>query len=109
MVRRPAGPRRWLAGRCVRFPGRNCHWNKSRTDDVAGSVRERSVSQESADGIDESLKRLGLDYVDIFYSDRPDPSTPLAETLHALDQIVRQGKALYIGLAIIPLHCCAKR
>ncbi len=50
-------------------------------------------------GLEESLKRLGLDYVDIFYSHRPDPSTPLEETLRALDQIVRQGKALYIGLS----------
>ncbi|MDQ6656430.1 MAG: aldo/keto reductase [Verrucomicrobiota bacterium] len=49
--------------------------------------------------IDQSLKRLGLDYVDIFYSHRPDASTPLEETLRALDQIVRQGKALYIGLS----------
>ncbi|MEP6810755.1 MAG: aldo/keto reductase [Chthoniobacterales bacterium] len=49
--------------------------------------------------IEQSLKRLGLDYVDIFYSHRPDPNTPLEETLRALDQIVRQGKALYIGLS----------
>jgi L-glyceraldehyde 3-phosphate reductase len=52
--------------------------------------------------IDQSLKRLGLDYVDIFYSHKPDPSTPLEETLRALDQIVRQGKALYIGLSNYP-------
>ncbi|MEO5721540.1 MAG: aldo/keto reductase [Chthoniobacterales bacterium] len=50
-------------------------------------------------GIDESLKRLGLDYVDVFYSHRPDPATPLEETMRTLDQIVRQGKALYIGLS----------
>lgn len=49
--------------------------------------------------IDQSLKRLGLDYVDIFYSHRHDPETPLEETLGALDQIVRDGKALYIGLS----------
>ena len=49
--------------------------------------------------LDQSLKRLGLDYVDIFYSHRPDPGTPLEETLRALNQIVRQGKALYIGLS----------
>jgi L-glyceraldehyde 3-phosphate reductase len=49
--------------------------------------------------IDQSLKRLGLDYVDIFYSHRPDPATPLQETLGALDQIVRQGKALYAGVS----------
>ncbi len=49
--------------------------------------------------IDQSLQRLGLDYVDIFYSHRPDPETPLEETMSALDHIVRSGKALYIGLS----------
>ena len=49
--------------------------------------------------IDQSLKRLGLDYVDIFYHHRPDPKTPLEETLFALDTIVRQGKALYVGIS----------
>ncbi|MBT2288657.1 L-glyceraldehyde 3-phosphate reductase [Paenibacillus albidus] len=49
--------------------------------------------------LDQSLKRLGLDYVDIFYSHRPDPETPLEETMQALDHIVRSGKALYIGLS----------
>ncbi|UBM60919.1 L-glyceraldehyde 3-phosphate reductase [Marinilongibacter aquaticus] len=46
-----------------------------------------------------SLKRMGLDYVDIFYSHRPDPNTPLEETMGALDQIVRSGKAIYAGLS----------
>lgn len=49
--------------------------------------------------LDQSLKRMGLDYVDIFYHHRPDPETPLEETMGALDQIVRQGKALYIGVS----------
>jgi L-glyceraldehyde 3-phosphate reductase len=49
--------------------------------------------------LDQSLKRLGVDYVDIFYSHRPDPNTPLEETLGALDLIVRQGKALYAGIS----------
>lgn len=49
--------------------------------------------------LDQSLKRLGLDYVDIFYSHRPDPQTPLEETMAALDLIVRQGKALYAGIS----------
>jgi len=49
--------------------------------------------------IDQSLKRMGLDYVDIFYHHRPDTSTPLEETMGALDQIVRSGKALYVGIS----------
>ena len=49
--------------------------------------------------LDQSLKRMGLDYVDIFYHHRPDPDTPLEETMSALDLIVRQGKALYVGLS----------
>jgi L-glyceraldehyde 3-phosphate reductase len=49
--------------------------------------------------LDASLQRLGLDYVDIFYSHRFDPHTPLQETMSALDQIVRQGKALYVGIS----------
>ncbi len=48
---------------------------------------------------DQSLKRMGLDYVDIFYSHRPDPNTPLEETMGALDSLVRHGKALYVGLS----------
>jgi L-glyceraldehyde 3-phosphate reductase len=49
--------------------------------------------------LDQSLKRMGLDYVDIFYSHRPDPDTPLEETMGALDLLVRQGKALYVGIS----------
>jgi len=49
--------------------------------------------------IDQSLKRMGLDYVDIFYSHRPDPHTPLEETMGALDFIVRSGRALYVGIS----------
>lgn len=49
--------------------------------------------------LDQSLKRMGLDYVDIFYSHRPDPDTPLEETMGALDHAVRSGKALYAGLS----------
>ncbi|MDA3880425.1 MAG: L-glyceraldehyde 3-phosphate reductase [Prolixibacteraceae bacterium] len=49
--------------------------------------------------LDQSLKRMGLDYVDIFYHHRPDPDTPIEETMAALDLIVRQGKALYIGIS----------
>ena len=52
--------------------------------------------------LDQSLKRMGLDYVDIFYHHRPDNETPLEETLGALDLIVRQGKALYVGVSNYP-------
>ncbi len=48
---------------------------------------------------DQSLRRMGLEYFDIFYSHRPDPNTPLEETLGALDTLVRQGKALYVGVS----------
>ena len=49
--------------------------------------------------LDQSLERMGLDYVDIFYHHRPDPNTPLEETIRALDGIVRSGKALYVGIS----------
>ena len=49
--------------------------------------------------LDQSLRRMGLDYVDIFYTHRPDPDTPLEETMGALDHIVRSGKALYVGIS----------
>lgn len=52
--------------------------------------------------LDQSLRRMGLEYVDIFYHHRPDPNTPLEETMTALDLIVRQGKALYAGISNYP-------
>ncbi|EKJ9784240.1 L-glyceraldehyde 3-phosphate reductase [Klebsiella aerogenes] len=52
--------------------------------------------------LNQSLKRMGLEYVDIFYHHRPDPETPLEETMRALDHLVRQGKALYVGLSNYP-------
>jgi L-glyceraldehyde 3-phosphate reductase len=52
--------------------------------------------------LDQSLQRMGLDYVDIFYHHRPDPETPLEETMLALDATVRQGKALYVGISNYP-------
>ena len=58
--------------------------------------------------LDQSLRRLGLDYVDIFYHHRPDPDTPLEETMVALDLIVRQGKALYAGISNYPAEEAAK-
>ena len=53
-------------------------------------------------GLDQSLRRMKLDYVDVFYHHRPDPDTPIEETVEALAQIVRSGKALYIGLSKYP-------
>ena len=58
--------------------------------------------------LDQSLKRMNLDYVDIFYHHRPDPETPLEETMGALDLIVRQGKALYAGISNYPAEEAAK-
>ncbi|WP_345331795.1 L-glyceraldehyde 3-phosphate reductase [Mucilaginibacter defluvii] len=58
--------------------------------------------------LDQSLKRMELDYVDIFYHHRPDPDTPLEETMQALDLIVRQGKALYAGISNYPADQAAE-
>lgn len=58
--------------------------------------------------LDQSLKRMGLDYVDIFYHHRPDPDTPLEETMEALAQIVNQGKALYVGVSQYPAELVKK-
>ena len=58
--------------------------------------------------LDQSLKRMGLDYVDIFYSHRPDPDTPLEETMMALDYAVRSGKALYAGISNYPAELTKK-
>ena len=59
-------------------------------------------------GLDASLKRMHLDYVDIFYHHRPDPETPLEETMGALDSIVRSGKALYVGVSNYPAERAAE-
>ena len=59
-------------------------------------------------GLDASLKRMHLDYVDIFYHHRPDPETPLEETMGALDSIVRSGKALYVGISNYPAERTAE-
>ena len=53
--------------------------------------------------LDQSLRRMGLDYVDIYYHHRPDPRTPVEETMAALDHLVRRGKALYVGLSNYPV------
>jgi len=58
--------------------------------------------------LDQSLKRMNIDYVDIFYSHRPDPDTPLEETMAALDQAVRNGKAIYAGISNYPADLAQK-
>ncbi len=65
----------------------------------AGPYGEWGSRKYLISSCDQSLKRMGLDYVDIFYSHRPDPNTPLEETMGALDSILRQGKALYVGIS----------
>ncbi len=65
----------------------------------AGPYGEWGSRKYLISSCDQSLKRMGLDYVDIFYSHRPDPRTPMEETMGALDSLVRQGKALYVGLS----------
>jgi L-glyceraldehyde 3-phosphate reductase len=64
-----------------------------------GPYGEWSSRKYLLSSLDQSLKRMGLDYVDIFYSHRFDPDTPLEETMGALDAAVRQGKALYVGIS----------
>ena len=65
----------------------------------AGPYGEWGSKKNLVASLDQSLKRLGVDYVDIFYHHRPDPDTPLDETLGALDAMVKQGKALYVGVS----------
>ncbi|MBK6963331.1 MAG: L-glyceraldehyde 3-phosphate reductase [Bacteroidales bacterium] len=64
-----------------------------------GPYGDRGSKKYLVASLDQSLKRMGLDYVDIFYHHRPDPETPLEETMMALDLLVRQGKALYAGIS----------
>ena len=64
-----------------------------------GPYGEWNSRKNLLSSLDQSLRRMGLDYVDIFYSHRPDPDTPLEETMGALDTAVRQGKALYAGIS----------
>jgi L-glyceraldehyde 3-phosphate reductase len=72
---------------------------KAGYDMWAGPYGEWGSRKYMLASLDQSLKRMGLDYVDIFYSHRPDPDTPLEETMGALDSAVRQGKALYVGIS----------
>lgn len=64
-----------------------------------GPYGEWGSRKQLISSLDQSLQRMGLDYVDIFYHHRPDPDTPLEETMGALDSIVKSGKALYVGLS----------
>jgi L-glyceraldehyde 3-phosphate reductase len=73
-----------------------------------GPYGEGASRKALVTSLEQSLKRLEMDYVDIFYSHRPDPNTPLEETLRALDYLVRQGKALYVGLSNYPAGLVAQ-
>ncbi len=68
----------------------------------AGPYGDGGSKKYLVSSLEQSLQRMGLDYVDIFYHHRPDANTPLEETMSALDLIVRQGKALYVGLSNYP-------
>jgi L-glyceraldehyde 3-phosphate reductase len=72
---------------------------KAGYDMWAGPYGEWGSRKYLLSSLDQSLKRMGLEYVDIFYSHRPDPDTPLEETMGALASAVRQGKALYVGIS----------
>ena len=72
---------------------------KAGYDMWAGPYGEWGSRKYLIASLDQSLRRMGLDYVDIFYSHRPDPETPLEETMGALAQVVRSGKALYVGIS----------
>jgi L-glyceraldehyde 3-phosphate reductase len=73
--------------------------SKAGYDMWAGPYGDRGSRKYLVASLDQSLKRMGLSYVDIFYHHRPDPDTPLEETMGALDFIVRSGRALYVGLS----------
>jgi L-glyceraldehyde 3-phosphate reductase len=72
-----------------------------------GPYGEWGSKKYLASSLDQSLKRMGLDYVDVFYHHRPDPNTPLEESMAALDLMVRQGKALYVGISNYPADTAA--
>ena len=72
---------------------------KAGYDMWAGPYGDRGSRKYLIASIDQSLKRMHVDYVDVFYHHRPDPDTPIEETMGALDQIVRSGKALYVGIS----------
>lgn len=74
----------------------------------AGPYGEWGSRKSLISSLNQSLKRMGIEYVDIFYSHRPDPSTPLEETMGALAHAVRQGKALYVGISNYPAELTQK-
>ena len=94
---------RILAQRPAAVPRRTGHLDEGRAGDMwPGPYGEWGSRKYLLASLDQSLQRMGLEYVDIFYHHRPDPDTPLEETMGALDHIVRQGKALYAGISAYP-------
>jgi L-glyceraldehyde 3-phosphate reductase len=103
----PAGSAEVNAGRALRrdfgpYRDELVISTKAGWDMWPGPYGELNSRKHLLASLDQSLRRLGLDYVDIFYSHRPDPATPLEETLGALDTAVSQGKALYAGISSYP-------
>ena len=102
-ARRTARPRRTSAGSCGTTSGPTATSSSSRRRPATtcGPARTATAARAStcSRASTRASPRLGLDYVDIFYSHRVDPSTPLEETMGALDSAVRQGKALYVGIS----------
>ena len=102
-ARRTARRRRTSAGCCGTTWRRSATSSSSRRRPATTCGPARTASgapaSTSCASLDQSLARMGLDYVDIFYSHRFDPETPLEETMGALDAAVRQGKALYVGIS----------
>jgi L-glyceraldehyde 3-phosphate reductase len=101
---RPPGSAERTLGRLLRREFRDLREEvvistKAGYDMWQGPYGEWGSRKHLVSSIDQSLKRLGLEYVDIFYSHRPDPQVPLAETLGALADMVRQGKTLYVGIS----------
>lgn len=109
----PAGSAETMFGRIFK-DSLSCHrdeiiiTSKAGHDMWPGPYGEWGSRKSLMASIDQSLKRMQLDYVDIFYSHRPDPNTPLEETMQALVDIVRQGKALYVGISKYPADMAQK-
>lgn len=98
---RPAGNAEAVAGKVLREMPRDelIVATKAGYTMWPGPYGDKGSRKYLVASIDQSLRRLGLEYVDIFYHHRPDPDTPIEETMGALDQIVRSGKALYAGVS----------